>query len=367
MNATGRVGIGVVGAGSISDQYLQNLGSYPDVEVHFVADLDADRARAKADQYGVPSSGTPGQLLAHAGIEIVVNLTVPSAHFDVAVTALRAGKHVWSEKPLTLDPADAQRLLIEARSRGLRIAAAPDTFLGPGLQKAIELVREGAIGTPQTAVAMFQVPGPESWHPNPSFLYAPGGGPLFDVGPYYLTALIQLLGPVARVGATANTARHTRTIATGPHAGTEFPVLVPTHVAALLEFESGATAQALFSFQSPMRRVGLLEISGTSGTMVLPDPNGFDGDIVVIESDTETVVPTVARTGRGTGVVDLARAIRAGVRERASGSLAYHVLDIMVAIDAAAEQKTFVPVTSTVTPSQPLPEDWDPHAATLEV
>ena len=367
MTSTARVGVGIIGAGVISSQYLDNLTTFPDVEVLFIADLDASRARDQAEKYGIPGSGTTDELLAHPGIEIVVNLTIPAAHVAVAMQALEAGKNVWTEKPIALDRESGSALLAEAARRGLRVATAPDTFLGAGLQTGKRLIEAGRIGSPLTALVQFQVPGPESWHPQPDFLYAKGAGPLFDMGPYYLTALVQNFGAVERVAATSSTSRATRVIATGPRAGEEFAVEVPTHISALIEFESGASAQAVFSFQSALRRAGVLEISGTEGTLVFPDPNMFEGDLTLWSHSTDVpeTISTQSQTGRGTGVVELARAIRAGVAERASGELAFHVLDIMVSIAEAAESGQFVAVDSTVPLATSLPEGWDPREATL--
>ena len=281
MTSSGPVGVGVIGAGNISTQYLDNLTTFPDLAVVFVADLDVGRAREQAAKYGIAASGTVDELLAHPEVEIVVNLTIPVAHVEVALAALAAGKNVWTEKPIGLDRASARTVLDSAAHLGLRAATAPDTFLGPGLQAAKRLIAEGRIGTPLTALAIFQASGPEAWHPNPDFLYATGAGPLFDMGPYYLTALVQNLGPVRRVAAQSSTSRQTRTIGSGPRAGEEFAVEVPTHFGALLEFESSASAQCIFSFQSGVRRNGPLEISGTLGTIAFPDPNGFDGEVTV--------------------------------------------------------------------------------------
>ncbi|GAA2057163.1 MULTISPECIES: Gfo/Idh/MocA family protein [Leifsonia] len=361
----GRVGVGVIGAGVISNQYLENLTSFPDLDVRFVADIDLDRARAQADKFGVPGSGTVEELLADEAIEIVVNLTIPKVHVEVALQALAAGKNVWSEKPFALDRASGRELLDAAHAAGLRVATAPDTFLGSGIQSARRLIENGDIGAPLTALTLMQSPGPESWHPNPDFLFQEGAGPLFDIGPYYLTALVQMFGPVARVSASASRARETRVIGSGPRAGEEFAVTVPTHVSALYEFESGQTAQAVFSFDSKLGRTQF-EVAGVDGTLVVPDPNTFEGELLVHGSDGIETFPSTGTTdSRGIGVVELARAIRAGVPERASGEQAYHVLDIMVSTIEAGESRTPVEVESTVNVAPALPEDWDPRAATL--
>ena len=366
MTRRGPVGVGVVGAGVISTQYLRNLTSFPDLDVRFVADIDEERAREQAAAFGVPGAGPVAQLLADEEIEIVVNLTIPSAHVDVALRALEADKHVWNEKPIALDRKSGRELLGAARTAGLRVAAAPDTFLGPGIQTCRRLVESGAIGAVQSALTLMQSPGPESWHPNPAFLYQDGAGPLFDIGPYYLTALVQLLGPVARVLAVSSQARAVRTIGSGPRAGERFDVAVPTHVGAIYEFAGGASAQSVFSFDSPLRR-RLFEVTGTDATLVVPDPNTFAGDVLVHRADGEvdTVSSGEAVSTRGTGVLELARAMRAGRAERASGELAFHVLDVMIATIEAAESGAPVEVVSTVEVEPALPEDWDPTSRTL--
>lgn len=364
---SGKVGVGIIGAGVISSQYLTNLTSFADVDVVFIADLDTDRARERAEEFGVPRCGTVTELLATAEVEIVVNLTVPSAHVAVGETIIAAGKHVWSEKPLALDRSGGRALLAAAEAAGVRVACAPDTMLGASFQTALRTVRSGAVGDLLNALVLLQSPGPESWHPSPEFLFDVGGGPLLDIGPYYLTALVHLLGPVARVSATSSISRPTRVIGSGPKAGTSFPVNVPTHHGALIEFAGGAAAQAVFSFESSIRRT-VLELTGTSGSVVVPDPNGFDKPTEVwrLGADEAEVIDAVGSTAtRGVGVVELARAIRAGEPERASGELAYHVLDVMISIAEAAESRQAVEIGSTVTVPPLLPEGWDPAAATL--
>lgn len=367
MTGSGRVGVGLVGAGTISDQYLENLTAFPDLDVRFVADIDTARADAQARKWGVPASGTYDQLLADPRIEIVVNLTIPAAHVEVALRAVEAGKHVWGEKPYALDVESGRTLLEAAKARGVRVAVAPDTILGAGLQTAVRAVREGEIGAPLTGLSLFQAPGPESWHPSPEFLYARGGGPLFDIGPYYLTTLVQVFGSVSRVYAHGSRSRETRVIGSGPKAGTEFPVEVPTHVSALLEFASGASAQAVFSFDSKLKRTGFVEIAGTEGTAVFPDPNTFEGDTTVHGADDEQrVIPAVgSRFTRGTGVAELAQAIRQDRPERVPGELAFHVLEVMVAIARSAETHEPVDLESGVTPAESLDPSWDPSVPTL--
>ena len=368
MSATGPVGVGIIGAGVISTQYLQNLTKFPDVDVRFIADIALDRAAAQAEAFGVPASGSVEQLLARDDIEIVVNLTIPAAHVEVGQQILAAGKHVWSEKPLALDAESGAALLATAEQLGLRVACAPDTVLGAGIQTGLRAIARGDIGEPLTATTMFHVPGPEAWHPNPDFLFAKGAGPLFDMGPYYVTTLVHAFGSASRVQAVSSTSVLTRTIATGPRAGETFPVEVPTHHAALIEFDGGQSAQSTFSFQHAMPRMGVVEINGTEGTIVLPDPNMFDGDSTLwrLGKSEPSTLPAVGSTHqRGSGVLDLARAIRTGGTERASGAVAAHVLDVLLGIRTAAEERRPVDVLSKVAPVAPLPEDWDPTAATL--
>jgi predicted dehydrogenase len=359
------LGLAVVGCGNISKQYLKNLTQFPDVRVLFCADIDTARASAQAASYGVPGCGSVEQALDHAGVGLVVNLTIPSAHAQVAAAAVSAGKHVWNEKPLTLDVASGQRLLDQARAAGLRVGCAPDTVLGAGIQSARRLIADGGIGEPLSALALLQGPGPESWHPDPEFLFARGAGPLFDLGPYYLTTLASIFGPASRVAAVSRQARKSRTIGSGPRQGTEFPVQVPTYTAALAEYEAGQAAQLLFSWDSPLSRQGFIEVTGTEATLAVPDPNRFDGDLRIRRAgDGEwTVIPSSgARAGRGMGIVDMARAIAEGRPHRASGDMALHVLELMAGIDRSAATGQFEPLQTTFGAPAPLSADWDPFA-----
>jgi predicted dehydrogenase len=365
----GPVGVGVIGAGIISNNYLQNLTSFPDTEVLAVADLFPDAARAKAEEHGVPTGGGVDAVLDNPDVELVINLTIPAAHAEVAGQAIAAGKHVWNEKPLALDRASGRRLLEAADAAGLRVGCAPDTFLGAGLQTTRRLLESGVIGTPLTALFLMQNPGPDRWHPNPAFLFQEGAGPLFDIGPYYLTALVQMFGPAAGVAAVESKARDVRTVHTGPLAGQEFPVAVASQTASLTRFESGQSLTMLLSFDSAVRRI-LLEITGSEGTMLMPDPNRFAGEIKVWKTgaeDWETLATATQLSSRGIGALDMARAIRESRPHRAQGELAYHVLDIMVSTAESSERGELVPVKSTVQPAPLLPDGWDPEAATLRV
>ncbi|MCU1407442.1 MAG: oxidoreductase [Glaciihabitans sp.] len=364
----GVVGVGIIGAGFISTQYLENLVRFHDVQVRFIADIDLSRAEAQATAFGIAGHGTVAELLGRDDIEIVINLTIPAVHVEVGRQIIAAGKHVWSEKPIALDAASATELLHEASAAGLRVACAPDTVLGGGIQSALRAIARGDIGKPLTATTMFHVPGPNSWHPNPEFLFSLGGGPLFDMGPYYVTTLVHAFGAAARVSAVSSTSHAVRSIGSGPRAGETFPVEVPTHHAALISFEGGQSAQSTFSFQNALPRMGFVEISGTEGTIVLPDPNMFDGDSTLWlfgRDEPTTLKATGSFFGRGSGVLDLARAIRGGDTERASGAVAAHVLDVLLAISAAAETGQTLDVASTVDKPAPLPESWDPAEASL--
>jgi predicted dehydrogenase len=352
VSGDGPLGVAIIGCGTISNEYLRTLTSAPsDVQVVFCADLDLSRAEAVALKYGVPGHGTAAQALADPDVSLVVNLTIPAAHAEVSEAAIKAGKHVWSEKPLALDPEAGASLVELAASAGVRLGCAPDTVLGPAWRNVYELAGSGLIGTPLTALALLRGPGPESWHPDPEFLFRTGAGPLFDIGPYYLTALSLLFGPVSSVAATGRRAKLNRVIGSGPRAGTSFAVEVPTYVSALLNYASGATATIVLSFDSPPRRDWVVEVTGTEATMALPDPNMFDGDVRVLRGgeDSWTVMPAGSDDGlrRGSGVLDMVRAMRAGVPHRCSGELALHVVDTMTAIARSAETGSFEPVTTS--------------------
>lgn len=364
MTATG---VGIVGAGNISDEYLRSLATYPDVRVVAIADLDPDRARAQAERFGVPEAVTVAQLLARDDVEIVVNLTIPAAHAEVALAAIAAGKHVWGEKPLTLDLATARAVLDAAADAGVVVANAPDTILGEGIQNAHRLLAEGAIGEPRTLLTLMQGPGPDAWHPRPQFLFARGAGPLFDIGPYYVSTMIQLLGPIASVEAVGQRPRAERVVGSGPDAGTRFPVEVDTHLSVLTRFASGVVGTSVYSFDSPRRRQAF-EITGADGVLEVP-VSGFDGATRVLagddrETDWVEVPPPGVHRERGVGVLELARALRDGRAPRASGELALHALEVMLAIERSAETGTAVAIESTAPVVEPLPTEWDPTAST---
>ena len=366
--SAGRFGVGVIGAGKISEQYLENMTKFPDLEVVIVADLFEDRAAEQARVYGVPDSGAPEAALQHPDVDIIINLTIPQAHAEVSSAAIAAGKHVWTEKPFATTREDGLALLSEVAAAGVRIGGAPDTFLGAGLQTARRLIERGDIGTPLTGLTLFEVPGPVDDHRNLEVLLSRGAGPLWDMGPYYLTALSQVFGSFSRVNGVGRIARPRRLLQAGPNTGKEHEVQVPTHVAILSEFASGEAATSVLSWDSPHRRVGHVEIVGTEGTLSIPDPNMFDGDLHIRHKDDEdwTVVPASGAVGgRGLGALDIARAVAADVPHRASGDLAYHVLDTMAAVTTSLDEGRPVDIASSAPRTDPIPEDWDPYAATL--
>ncbi|QAY73441.1 Gfo/Idh/MocA family oxidoreductase [Agromyces protaetiae] len=365
---SGPLGIGVIGAGTISNQYLRNMTAFPDLNVVIVGDLFEDKAAEQAAAYGVAESGSPEAVLNHPGVDLVVNLTIPQAHAEVSSAALAAGKHVFSEKPFATSREEGLALLAQADAAGLRVGGAPDTFLGAGLQTARRIIERGDIGTPLTGLTLFEVPGPVDDHRNLEVLLSRGAGPLWDMGPYYLTALSQVFGSFSSVVASARTARPQRTLLVGPKAGQVHDVQVPTHVSVLADFAGGGESVTTLSWDSPHRRVGHVEIVGTEATLSIPDPNEFDGTLRIKRKGNEqwTDVPaTGAVGGRGLGPLDIARSIAAGVPHRASGLLAYHVLDTMASVTESIERHEWVDVASEVPATPPIPEDWDPYAATL--
>lgn len=352
------MGVGVVGCGVISDIYLKNAALFPQFEIRAVADLRAEAAQAKAREYGTEALSVEA-LLARDDIDIVLNLTVPAAHAEIGHRALEAGKHVYSEKPLAGSFAEAKGLNEAARTAGLRLGCAPDTFLGGAHQTARALVDAGRIGRAVAGTATLMLPGHEAWHPNPDFYYSqPGGGPMMDMGPYYITAMLNLLGPVARVTAFGGRSRDSREIATGPRAGAHVPVEVDTHLAGVMEFAQGALVQIATSFDVRAHRHGPLELYGTEGSMTIPDPNRFDGTVELFE-DGEWRGQSI-RHGhgdgnyRGLGLAQMAEAIGSGSAHCASGDLALHALEVMEAMHRASQEGRAIEMTTRCERPAPL-------------
>ncbi len=359
--------IGVIGCGIISGIYLQNLKQFAHVAVTACADLDLSRAEARASEYGVPLACAVDELLADPGVDLVVNLTVPQAHAALNLAAVNAGKHIYSEKPLTMNRADGQQLLAAAQAKGVRVSCAPETFLGAGLQTCRALIDGGAIGTVVGATAFMGSSGPEGWHPDPDFFFQPGAGPLFDMGPYYLTALVHLLGSIGRVSGSARITRAERLISSQPRAGSVITVNTPTHVAAVLDFVDGPIATLVTSFDIVANTVPPIEIYGTGGTLTVPDPNTFGGTVKLRQTGEKEwqAMPLThanAANSRGLGVADLARAVQTGRPHRASGELAYHVVDVMQAMLDTAVLDRSIHIASTCERPAPLPAglaDWE--------
>ncbi len=353
------VRVGLVGCGFISDRYLENARRFSSFEIVACADAVPERAAAQAAQHRVPAALTVEELLADPDIEAVLNLTTPDAHAAIAQAALDAGKGVYNEKPLALSLADGARLVETARSRGLRLGAAPDTFLGGGLQTCRALLDDGAIGAPVAATAFMLNHGHEGWHPAPDFYYRRGGGPLFDMGPYYLTALVSLLGPVRRVTGSARITFPERTIRSEPRAGERIAVETPTHLAAVLDFASGAIGTLVTSFDVWASDAPKLEIYGSDGSLALPDPNTFGGPVRVRRAGEDrwrrvAVTRPYTRNSRGLGLDDMADAMRQGRPHRANGDLAYHVLEVMHAVETASREERHVAIASTCERPEPL-------------
>lgn len=278
-----KVKVGIIGCGNISSAYFRHCKEFTEIiEIKACADLDIARAQAKAEEFSIPHAYTVNELLNDPEIEIVINLTIPAAHTEVNLLALEHGKHVYVEKPLAVSREDGQRVLDLAKSKGLMVGCAPDTVLGSGVQTCRKLIDEGAIGKPIAATAFMMCGGHESWHPDPEFYYKVGGGPLFDMGPYYLSALVQLLGPMETISAKAKTSLAERTITSQPKHGTKITVDTPTHIAGNVSFASGALATVIMSFDTfGGHHLPNIEIYGTEGSIQVPDPNGFGGTVLL--------------------------------------------------------------------------------------
>lgn len=344
--------IGIIGCGNISGVYFENGKRFRNIEVVACADLQMERARARAEAFGVPKVLTPEQLLADPDIEIVVNLTVPKAHMAVSLAAIEAGKHVYAEKPLATNRADGLKIIEAAKARGVRVGSAPDTFLGGGHQTCRKLIDDGWIGEPIGATAFMLCHGHESWHPNPEFYYEIGGGPMLDMGPYYLTALVNLIGPIDRVTGSTRVTFPTRTITSQPKYGKVVQVETPTHIAGVFDFANGAVGTIVTSFDVWHSTLPCIEVYGTEGSMLVPDPNGFGGEVKVRRrgADEWKTIPHshgFLGQGRGLGVADMAAGIELGYPHRANGDLAYHVLEAMTAFQEASETGRHYKMTSS--------------------
>jgi predicted dehydrogenase len=349
--------VGLIGCGNVSQHYVAGCASLAAVEL--VACTDADPARAAALAATAGLRALPlDDLLGDPSIDVVVNLTPPVRHTEVSLAAIEAGKHVYSEKPLATTLADAKTIVDAATARGVRLGCAPDTFLGGGLQTARDVLDAGSIGEPLGAHAAVLHLGPERWHPDPDIFFARGGGPLLDVGPYYVAALVNLLGPVEAVDAFGRGHGAERVIGTGHRSGTRFAAEVPTYVVGSYRFVSGVVASFLASFDVVESASPHLEVHGTDGSLGMGDPNTFEGEVTLKRMDDEAWhdVPLRSdrRSGRGIGLADMIEAIAEDRPHRASGSFAYHVLDVLLATEAAAEGNPHA-ITSTTERPASLP------------
>jgi predicted dehydrogenase len=355
-----KVKVGVIGCGNISDIYIKNLTTVFDVtEVAACADMMPERSCTKAQKFGIPKYCTVEELLADPSIQIILNLTTPGSHAEVAMKALEAGKHVYSEKPLAISREDGKGIIDMAKNKGLLVGNAPDTFLGGGIQTCIKLIDDGWIGRPVAATAFMLCHGHESWHPDPEFYYQVGGGPMFDMGPYYLTALVAMLGPVRRLTGSARITFDERVITSQPKYGRKINVEVPTHIAGILDFDCGAIATIVTSFDVWASQTPRMEIYGSEGTLIVPDPNTFGGPILLKRKDTNEwkEIPLVygfSDNSRGIGVADMAYAILEGRPHRANGEMAFHVLDIMQGIHDASKDGTHYYPTGKCQRPEPL-------------
>jgi predicted dehydrogenase len=351
--------VGIIGCGNISPAYFKGCEMFDILEVAACADIDLPRARARAEEFSVPKACTVAELLGDPAIQIVVNLTIPRAHAEVSLAAIRAGKHVYSEKPLALNRSEGCQILEEAKAKNLLVGCAPDTFLGGGIQTCRKLIDDGWIGAPVAATAFMTCHGHESWHPDPAFYYKPGGGPMFDMGPYYLTALVNLVGPVRGVSGIARVTFPERTITSQPLKGTIVEVEVPTHVAGVIDFANSAVGTIITSFDVWAASLPRIEIYGTEGSLSVPDPNGFGGTVQVFRPGatawSEIPLTHSPEISRGTGVADMAYSLIYGRPHRASGALAYHVLDIMQSFDEASTSGKYVTIQSQCARPAALP------------
>ncbi|MCL6604796.1 MAG: Gfo/Idh/MocA family oxidoreductase [Paenibacillus sp.] len=362
-----KVKVGIIGCGKISSIYMENCQKFEILELVACADMDLARAQEQADLYNIPRVCTTEELLNDPEISIVINLTIPAAHAEITLKALHSGKHVYVEKPLTVSKEEGQRVLALAAEKGLLVGSAPETFLGAGIQTVLKLIDEGAIGLPVAATSFMMGRGHEHWHPDPEFYYAAGGGPMFDMGPYYLTALVQLLGPIRSIAGITGKALTERTITSDKKFGKKVPVDIPTHVAGTLLFENGAIGTLITSFDIfGGSELPFIEIYGTEGTIQVPDPNTFGGPVRIrrmgeSEWNEQPLLPGYDQNTRGIGPADMAYAIQTGRPHRASGELAYHVLEAMWAFHESSDSHTYYEMKSTCTRPAALPVELAPY------
>jgi len=359
-----KLGIGIIGCGNISTAYLKLAPLFKGLEVRAVADINMDAAKVRAAEFNVKAQSVD-ELLANPGLDIVINLTIPDAHYPITKRILEAGKHAYSEKPLVLTLEQGTTLRDLAKAKGLSVGCAPDTFLGGAQQQARAILDEGTIGEITTGNAAIQAHGPESWHPSPEFFYQPGAGPVMDMGPYYIATLINLLGPVKRVGALTSSAEPERTIGSGPRQGQKIKVNTPSNIQALLEFHSGATISFSASWDVWHHKRNHFELYGTKGTLYVPDPNFFGGTVEVALAGGEAQVQSPwdhpfgkinqnhngrdLANYRTAGLADMAQAHMEGRDHRCSLERTLHGVDVMTSILKSGETGQFITLTTTCT------------------
>jgi predicted dehydrogenase len=360
------VKVGIIGCGNISGAYLRASQMFEVFDIVAVSDLVLERAQAKAEEFNVPKACTVSDLLADPEIDIIINLTIPKVHAQVSLDILNAGKHVYLEKPLAVHLEDGIKVIEMAKEKGLRVGCAPDTFLGGGIQTCRKLIDDGWIGEPIAATAFMLGHGPEGWHPDPEFFYQGGGGPMFDMGPYYVTALINLIGPIAQVTGSTRITFPERTIYSKTKYGQKMKVEIPTHVAGLLNFSNGAVGTIITSFDVWGAQLPRIEIYGTNGSLSVPDPNTFGGPVKIKQQhDSEwrevPLTHSFTENSRGIGVADMAYAIRHNRPHRVSGNLALHALEVMHGIHTASDKGQHVTLQHLCERPEALPTGFSLH------
>lgn len=352
--------VGLIGAGNISDAYVRGVRMFKSLTLHAISDIVLERAQAKAAEHQIPRVYSVDELLSDSEVDLVINLTIPAVHAEVSRRALEADKHVYSEKPLAIKREDGKMLLEVAKASGKRLGCAPDTFLGGGIQTCRKLIDDGWIGQPIAASAFMAGHGVESWHPNPFFFFQYGGHPLFDMGPYYLTALINLLGPIKSVVGLTQTGITQRFVTSQPHAGAVITPEAPMHATALLQMHSGQAVTMIVSGEVLGSTLPRIEIYGDQGALSVPDPNTFGGPVRVLrkgQKEWQDVPLSHGYTAnsRGLGAADLATALESGRAHRASGQLAFHVLDVQQSIQDASDARCFIDIESSCERPAALP------------
>jgi predicted dehydrogenase len=357
--AAKKMRIGIIGCGNISQIYLTNGKTFNDIELVACADINMAAAQAKATEHNIKAM-TVDELIKSPEIDMVINLTIPKAHAEINLKVLNAGKHVHCEKPLAISLEDGKKIVDLAKKKGLKVGCAPDTFLGAGLQTCRKIIDDGWIGKPFGGSAVMMGRGPEAWHPNPFFFYEKGGGPMFDIGPYYMTALVHLLGSVKSVCAYTKVTFPERVAGCKEHFGKKIKVEIPTHYSGSLEFHNGAIVNVMISFDVFKHGHSPIEIYGSEGSLMVPDPNSFGGPVKIFRAGSENWSESVlthryAKNSRIIGAADIACAVKSGRPHRASGDLAYHVLEIMHSFELSSKARKHIDLKSKCAQPAPLP------------